>query len=260
MVAGDRGNRGARARWDLTRRRAHPSAARRAWPAIAASSGVTPSRRAIRPIGVRGASRLWRTMSTRRSSTTGAMRSRSRCSFAMVICPGSTSMNRSMSPPRRSSRTRDPKRRTVAVAPKTSRTAVRIASISCGRNRMIASVPRRGRSQSPIRRGLHRRQFVCARAPDVAARRSKSSVTRLPRGLRKALEGARRAPARGCSRFVLLGDLKVDVAVVVDGEGDQVGSTTDCAVLGEGLPTATTRIREDFVLLAAKRAAVRDEP
>src|SRR5206468_8002725 len=41
-----------------------------------------------------------------------------------------------MSPPLRSSRTRDPKRRILAVGPKTSRTAARIASTSRGSNRM----------------------------------------------------------------------------------------------------------------------------
>src|SRR6266542_3886250 len=80
--------------------------------------------------------------SVRRSSTAGAMRSRSRCSLAIEACPGSTSTKRSMSPPLRSSRARDPKRRILAVGPKTSRTAARIASTSRDSNRMARVYPR----------------------------------------------------------------------------------------------------------------------
>src|SRR5439155_5247685 len=63
------------------------------------------------------------------------------CSLAIEAWPGSTSTKRSMSPPLRSSRARDPKRRILAVGPKTSRTAARIASTSRGSNRMARVYP-----------------------------------------------------------------------------------------------------------------------
>jgi len=57
-------------------------------------------------------------------------------------------------------------------------------------------------------------------------------------------------------RFVLLADLDVRLAVVVEGERDEVGAAAHRAVLGERLAARAARIREDLVLLAAERAAV----
>jgi hypothetical protein len=62
-----------------------------------------------------------------------------------------------------------------------------------------------------------------------------------------------------CSRLVLLGDLEAHVAILLDGQGDEVGPTADHAILGEGLTTARARVHEDLVLLTAERAGVRHD-
>ena len=53
----------------------------------------------------------------------------------------------------RSSRVRDPKSRVLAVGPKTSRTAARIASTSCGRKRMVRVYPGAARGTQDLARG-----------------------------------------------------------------------------------------------------------
>jgi hypothetical protein len=61
------------------------------------------------------------------------------------------------------------------------------------------------------------------------------------------------------TRTVSLTTIALHVAVLVDGQRGEVGSTADRAVLGKPLPTPAAHVDEDLVLFAAERALVRHD-
>src|SRR5438552_8058710 len=62
------------------------------------------------------------------------------------------------------------------------------------------------------------------------------------------------------SRLVFLGGVEEDLAVVLDGERDEVRAAADRAVLRENLASTPARVHEDLVVLAAERATIRHAP